>query len=232
MNTELEKLNEQRLMVPLELIDPDPDNANDHDLVSIEAIRASYEKFGQQKPIVVRIVGDRLRCVDGSGQRLAAEQLNWPELWVTITDLDELDATAYGVAANETARHSRMNDQRLAGLLSRLHEARFPTEYLGIPDERLKGLIAQATAAEPHQASTRQPGQESSRAPAEGDSAKKARPIIVTPNQRQIIEGAIEQVRMDENNPEMAEGRAIELICADFLSGRIMEPKLVKSPEE
>lgn len=142
----MKEFNEQRLIVPIELIELDPENTNDHDDSSIEVIRASLEKFGQQKPIVVRLLeSGQLRCVAGNGQRVAAELNGMAELWVTVTNLDELSAAAFGVADNETARNSQQNQERLAKLLVKLRERNFPVEYVGIAPDKLKDLISRAS---------------------------------------------------------------------------------------
>lgn len=216
-------LQEHRLYVPIDLVDVDPDNTNDHGDASIEAIRGSLERFGQQKPIVVRIFGDRLRCVAGSGQRIAASKLGWDQVWVTISNLDELNASAFGIADNETARHSEQNQHKLANLLRNLYEQNFPVEYIGLEDKKLRGLLARANVepATPHIEPDRKA---SATSLSEADNAKNAKPIIVTPAQRAMIDQAVRIVRADEGDDQITEGRAIELICADFLAGDSSKP--------
>lgn len=58
-----------------------------------------------------------------------------------------------------------------------------------------------------------------------GDRYDQALPIDTTPNQRLVISPAIERCRQiwramgsNPNEPDITEGRAIELICADFIA--------------
>lgn len=49
--------------------------------------------------------------------------------------------------------------------------------------------------------------------------ARNAEPIIVTPAMRETIDAAILRVRVECEDAGISEGRCIELLCADFLSG-------------
>ena len=50
-------------------------------------------------------------------------------------------------------------------------------------------------------------------------------PVVLTREQREIVDQAIDRMRVrydlyyGAENPTLSEGRAIELICADFLAG-------------
>lgn len=46
-----------------------------------------------------------------------------------------------------------------------------------------------------------------------------AKPIQVTEENRETIDRAIRFVREDEEDETITEGRALELVCADFLAG-------------
>ena len=84
----------------------DPANVRSHDEKNLNAIKASLNRFGQQKPIVV----DRLGTViAGNGTLVAAKSLGWSSINIVKTELSGPDAVAYAIADNRTAE--------LAGLL-------------------------------------------------------------------------------------------------------------------
>lgn len=78
----------------------DPRNARLHPERNLTAIRASLERFGQQKPIVVKKDGT---VVAGNGTLEVARQLGWTHVDVVRTELDGKDAVAFGIADNRTA---------------------------------------------------------------------------------------------------------------------------------
>lgn len=80
----------------------DPNNARKHDQKNLDAIKASLEKFGQRKPIVITTTGTVLA---GNGTLEAAIELGWKELTVAVApkDWDSDTAKAYALADNRTA---------------------------------------------------------------------------------------------------------------------------------
>ncbi|CAB4184440.1 COG0863 DNA modification methylase [uncultured Caudovirales phage] len=93
----------------------DPANVRKHDHKNIDAIKASYARFGQQKPIVVD--GDGI-VRDGNGQLMAAKALGMASLAIVRTDLKGAEATAYAIAANRTAELANWDDEALASQLA------------------------------------------------------------------------------------------------------------------
>jgi len=81
----------------------------------IEAVRKSYEQFGQRKPIVARR-GDRV-VLAGNHQLLAARELGWPEIAVVWVDDDEATSNAFVLADNRTADLGTYDDELLSALL-------------------------------------------------------------------------------------------------------------------
>lgn len=64
----------------------------------VEAIKKSYERFGQRKPIVVS--RETSEIVAGNHQYLAALELGWKEIAVVWVDDDPETQTAYSIADN------------------------------------------------------------------------------------------------------------------------------------
>lgn len=82
------------LLVPL---DRNPRRGN------VQAIAASYEEFGQIRPIVVRPNGDGFfTVVAGNHQLQAAKQLGWDKIAVVQYDVDDERAIAFAIADNRT----------------------------------------------------------------------------------------------------------------------------------
>lgn len=51
------------------------------------------------------------------------------------------------------------------------------------------------------------------------DADDKGEPVKVTKAQRITIERAVKAMRTEVSEPDMSEGRAVELVCADYLAG-------------
>jgi DNA modification methylase len=100
----------------IEHVDPltlklDPKNANTHPTKSIDAIKLSYARFGQQKPIVVD--GDMV-VRDGNGQLISAISLGWKTIAIVKTELTGDEATAYAITANRSAEFAEWDETALA----------------------------------------------------------------------------------------------------------------------
>lgn len=95
----------------------DPRNARLHPERNLTAIRASLERFGQQKPIVVKKDGT---VVAGNGTLEVARQLGWTHVDVVRTELDGKDAVAFGIADNKTGELAEWDFEVLSGLLAEI----------------------------------------------------------------------------------------------------------------
>ena len=117
----------------------DPANVRKHDDRNIESIKASLQRFGQQKPIVVNELG---RVVAGNGTLMAAKSLGWKEIQIVRTELDGVDATAYAIADNRTAELAVWDDDALAQTLAALHKDDSIDELVtGFTDQEIEDLI-------------------------------------------------------------------------------------------
>jgi|TARA_R100000084_G_scaffold109071_1_gene73826 site-specific DNA-methyltransferase (adenine-specific) len=88
----------------------DPNNARTHDDRNIDAIVASLDRFGQQKPIVVDANNV---VVAGNGTLAAAVSLGWKSINVVKTELNDTDAILYAIADNRTAELAAWNAPQL-----------------------------------------------------------------------------------------------------------------------
>tara|TARA_R100000742_G_C4268482_1_gene86860 strand:- start:91 stop:1308 length:1218 start_codon:yes stop_codon:yes gene_type:complete len=81
---------------------------------NVEAVKKSYEKFGQRKPIVATKDGE---VISGNHQLAAARELGWNKIAVVFTNDDELTAKAFALADNRTADLGTYDDDLLADML-------------------------------------------------------------------------------------------------------------------
>ena len=110
----------ETLLVDLDALHEDPDNARQHDNRNISAIVDSLRTFGQQKPIVI----DRSGCIlAGNGTFAAAKHLGWSHVAAVPSDLDSEEARrAYSIADNRTAELADWNFAALSASLAQLPE--------------------------------------------------------------------------------------------------------------
>jgi hypothetical protein len=115
---------------------PDLDNARRHSAANVEAIRLSLERFGQQRPLVIRPDGT---IVAGNGTYQAAAALGWDELEVAVFTGTDDEARAFAIADNRTAELAAWNAELLREQLAELGEL---TAWTGFADLDLSGLRA------------------------------------------------------------------------------------------
>jgi DNA modification methylase len=108
----------------------DPNNARKHDQRNLDAIKASLEKFGQRKPIVVTADGVVLA---GNGTVTAAKALGWDEISVAVapTEWDAETAKAYALADNKSAELADWDYKILQSQLIELDTSGWDIESLG-----------------------------------------------------------------------------------------------------
>lgn len=102
------------LAVPLDQLHPLPDNPRRGD---IAAVKRSYQKFGQRKPIVCKADGT---VIAGNHQLLAARELGWPHIAAVFVDDDELTAKAFALADNHSADLGAYDEAALADYIEAL----------------------------------------------------------------------------------------------------------------
>ena len=103
--------------IAIDSVRADPKNARERTPRNLTAIRASLEKFGQQKPIVVDADGI-IRA--GNGTWLVAKDLGWREIWAHRSELRGDAAVAYAIADNRSNDLSLFDEGELAAQLGEL----------------------------------------------------------------------------------------------------------------
>ena len=129
--------------VSLDSLHQDPANARSHDAANMAAIEASLERFGQAEPLVVQESSGRV--IGGNGRLAAMRKLNWTECDVVELDVDDLQATALGIALNRTGELASWDDSTLARLLDELR-SEDALDGVGFNTDELDELLDQLSA--------------------------------------------------------------------------------------
>lgn len=120
------------LAVEVSSLTPDPRNARKHSARNLDAIKASLDAFGQQKPVVITSDGV---VVAGNGLVEAARALGWSH--VAAVKVEAEHAKAYGIADNRTAELSSWDTEVLRELLTELPSL----DSVGFTEAELKALV-------------------------------------------------------------------------------------------
>lgn len=195
------------LAVPVADLAENPDNAKRHDARSVETIAASLSRFGQRAPLVARRDGVVLA---GNGRLMSARGLGWTHVAVLFVDDEGAAAEAFALLDNRSAEvGSEWDWEALAAALHRQVAAGQDLALIGWMEHEADPLLeaefnASATAAKLNPDGT--------------THLAHVRPVIVTAEQREVFERAVARLRDREADPHMTEGRALELLCAEYLS--------------
>jgi len=176
----------------------DPRNARLHPERNLTAIRASLERFGQQKPIVVKKDGT---VVAGNGTLEVARQLGWTHVDVVRTELDGKDAVAFGIADNKTGELAEWDFEVLSGLLAEIgaeHQS-----STGFADYEIEPLLQGSWA----------PPVISEVSPPEHSHA-----INLTDEQHQRVLKAIEALDLKLGDAKASKAESIALICDAYVA--------------
>lgn len=204
--------------VDIDSIFQDSENARMHSEEQLQYIAASLERFAQQKPIVVS--RDNV-IIAGNGTHLAARDvLGWDKISIVVSELSVEEARAYGIADNQLATQSDWNLDTLSKHIKDMQEWNPMQNWsaIGFDKDIIQPFIEASETGNDSNALqdflSGEGGTES-----KDDAPQMAKPIKVTDEQREIIDQAINITRLQEEDYRMSEGRVIELICADYLTG-------------
>jgi DNA modification methylase len=125
--------------VALDTLHLDPANAREHGPENVEAIIGSLKRFGQAEPLVVQKSSGRV--VGGNGRLVAMKKLGWRECDIVEVEVDDLTATALGIALNRTSELAAWDAPALAKLLEEL-KANDALDGIGYSAEDLDKLLS------------------------------------------------------------------------------------------
>jgi len=112
---------------------------------NVAAVKQSYARFGQRKPIVARRDGT---VIAGNHQLIAARELGWAEIAVVWVDDDDTTAKAFALADNRVGDLGTYDNFDLADMLQ---EVAVDPELLiatGYTAQDVEDLLAQLTTDE------------------------------------------------------------------------------------
>jgi len=191
------------LVRPIDGLKHDPENARLHPERNLDAIKASLKRSGQQRPVVARADGT---VIAGNGVLAAASAMGWGSLAVLVFDSDSAgEARAFALADNRTAELARWDHDRLGEVLASIRLDGLALDGLGWNGNELDGLLKPL---------------DGDREPGDGDGpAPERKTIALTGDQFRVVMRAVANLRAREGDEEITDGRALELICADFMGG-------------
>ena len=117
-------------VVPIGALEVDQRNARKHGRRNLDAIKASLSQFGQRRPLVVM---HDMTVIAGNGTLVAARDLGWSEVAITIVPADWTadQAKAYALADNRTAELAEWDDVVLADMLAELDAGGWDLNSIG-----------------------------------------------------------------------------------------------------
>ncbi len=120
----------------------DPNNVRLHTDRNVAAVKASYERFGQQRPILISEDGT---VVAGNCQLAAAKELGWEEIQVQVTSLkDSTEIKAYAIADNRTHEFGEWDFKGLSLQLKDLEDVDFDFDSVGFDEKEINRIFETA----------------------------------------------------------------------------------------
>jgi ParB-like chromosome segregation protein Spo0J len=169
---------------------------------AVQRLAGIIQSVGFLQPIVT----DENYVILAGHTRLAAAQylkLDTAPVHV-VSDLTEAQKVAWRIADNRSNEFTEFAPDLLAGEMLALHELNIDIDLTGFTQEELTTLL-QGDEPEPE-------------AETDAGSAKAKNSISFTTEQYEAVTRAIYRLREMEQQDDIPEGRAIELICADWCS--------------
>lgn len=185
----------------------DPRNPRDHSSArQRRVLQSSLERHGQVTPIIVN--SKTREVIGGNGTLTVMREMGFTQVMVIEHEKGERDHEELRDLLNRSAELSEWDYEKLASAVKRyMQDNDMPA--LGWEEFELGPILAAQWSAPPL---GELPG-------GDGVPPPMGDPIDVTLEQRQVIEQACEALRIREKDPNITEGRCLELICADFLAG-------------
>lgn len=132
------------LSIELDAIQPDPENARKRTDANNAAIRASFDTFGQQRPLLVFRFrkNDRPTVISGNGGWAAAKSLGWTKVAVSRFMGTATQARAYAIADNRSGELSEWDAAVLGVQVEILRASQEVNDLLDALD--LDGLLPES----------------------------------------------------------------------------------------
>jgi len=191
-------------VIPIEEAHPNAWNPKDKDTDEYRMVKEGIERKGLKAPIFVREVPNTFgyEIVDGEQRWTACKELGFKEIVVynlgPISDQEAQELTLW------FEQQVPFNEVKLSGLLKDM-VTKFPDLIVPFTSQQLENYVKMADFNfEMFNGGEGTPLED-------GDMVT----IKVTKDQKHIIDQAVELVSQDQE--DISEGRALELICADYI---------------
>ena len=193
----------KKKIVPIDELRPHPDNPNKHPERQIELLSKIIEAQGWRSPIIVSNRSGFV--VSGHARLLAARLLKVEKVPVDLQDFESEEIEfAHLVADNRIAEIADMDFEGLSAILKRL-DGEIDLDLTGFVDFEREPLL-ESEWTKPELTDLPEP-----------DGSVPS--IHLTEEQRGVFSRAVAKIRDEEDDPEISEGRIVELLSADFLAG-------------
>lgn len=127
-------------VMPLSVLVYDKENARTHPPRNLEAIRNSYQLFGQLDVLLVQRGSNMV--IGGNGRLQVMRELGWTKAQVKVVDVDDLKARQISIALNRTAELAEWDFQQLSSSLKMLQLEEIQLDKLGYQTFELEPLLA------------------------------------------------------------------------------------------
>ena len=190
----------KKAAVKISTLTPDPENLNHHPEYSCKVLSSSLNRFGQHKTIVVH----KGVVICGNGLLEAASRLGWTHIAVSTFDGTDKEAKALAVADNKSPENSYFMDGAIDVVESLLSD--FSPEELG--------GFGSLDLSDPFDLDDGDGDDDDG----DSDAPTPQKTVRFTQEQWDIVEQVVDTVRA-EGGSRLSEGRCLELVCADYISG-------------
>lgn len=175
-------------------------NTRRHTKESIDGIAESLKVFGQQTPAVI---DEDFVVQKGNGTLMAAQLNEWTHLAAIPTDINDRDRLKiYSSVDNRTSEMSVFDVPELSMSIQSVYDKLKPEQWEKWWSNRELKPMLKIDLPEPE----------------EGGRIPMGDPIQVTANERLTINRVFADFRAQEGDPDIREGRIIELILGDWQS--------------
>lgn len=190
------KFNPENLKkVPIDEVFPNPWNPKEKQHLKVKDIEKSIKLHGFKAPIQVRTENGRYEIIDGEQRWTAMKNLGATEIYIydngEVEDADAMNETLWWQV------QVPFETIKLAGLVRELSSMDMELPYTAKEIAEFKGMLETE--------------------PSEKDKGDvQTMNFKLSPDQFELVKQAVEYVKQEN---ECGDGRALELICADYLSG-------------
>jgi ParB/RepB/Spo0J family partition protein len=196
---------EKILVVDIDKVRPNPWNPKERDTEEYKMVLESIRVNGLRLPVIVRD-NDGYEIIDGEQRYTACLDLDYPK--VVIYNEGKMDDKRAKELTLWYQTQVPTEDIKLAELITDLH-TNYDSMSIPYSEEDINNYLGLLDFDFDNFGKDKP----------EFEEEPRTLKVILTESQYQVVTNAIKQVRSKEGTD--SDGRAIELICADYLSGAV-----------